>query len=294
MLYRASHITRYYYADAVATCHNEVRLRPRSAPYQKVQSFRLAVSPAADSSADRKDYFGNEVRYFCVLEAHAQLAITATSVVEVAKRELPEPLSTAPWESVRSHVREVTDVEALRAFEFTSESPFVPVGQDLGEYARVSFAAERPVLEAAADLSSRIHREFKYLPSSTTIDTTVAEVFRSRQGVCQDFAHVMIAMLRSLGLPARYVSGYLRSGAQYTGAEASHAWVSLFVPGSGWIDLDPTNNVLPRDGHITLAWGRDYGDVTPVKGVTLGGGEHCVSVEVRVVPVEQQQSQAAH
>lgn len=290
MLYRASHITRYYYADPVATCHNEVRLKPRLAPHQQLHSFRLAVSPSPDGYSERKDYFGNEVRYFCVLEAHEQLSITATSVVEVANRKLPDPTLTPPWESVHDEIRQASDIAALQAFEFTAESPFVPIGHDLAEYARVSFLDERPVLDAASELSSRIYREFRYLPSSTTIDTTVAEVFRNRQGVCQDFAHVMIAMLRSLGLAARYVSGYLKSGAQFTGAEASHAWVSLFVPGSGWIDLDPTNNVLPRESHVTLSWGRDYGDVTPVKGVTLGGGEHSVAVEVRVVPVEQTQA----
>jgi transglutaminase-like putative cysteine protease len=290
MLYRASHITRYYYADPVATCHNEVRLKPRLAPHQQLHSFRLSVSPAPDGYSDRKDYFGNEVRYFCVLEAHEQLTINATSLVEVAAAQLPEPASTPPWEAVRKEIHAAADPRTLQAFEFTAESPFVTVGRELAEYARVSFVKQRPVLEAAADLSSRIYREFKYLPSSTTIDTTVAEVFRSRQGVCQDFAHLMIAMLRSLGLAARYVSGYLKSGAHYTGAEASHAWVSLYVPGAGWLDLDPTNNLLPRDGHVTLAWGRDYGDVTPVKGVTLGGGEHSVAVEVCVLPVERSEA----
>ncbi|MCS7024223.1 MAG: transglutaminase family protein [Bryobacteraceae bacterium] len=293
MLYRANHTTRYQYSETVSTCHNEVRLKPRTLASQKLENFRIAVTPSPHSFADRKDYFGNDVRYFCVLEPHTELILTASSTVRVTPQEIPPPGSTPAWERVREYLRQAPDWEALRAYEFTAESPLVPVGREYEAYARESFFKGRPVLEAAVELCSRIHRDFVYLPSSTTIDTSVAEVFRTRRGVCQDFAHVMIAMLRSLGLAARYVSGYLRSGAQYTGAEASHAWVSLFVPSSGWIDLDPTNRVIPTDGHLTLAWGRDYQDVTPVKGVSLGGGQHVVTVEVRVVALEQAPSSAA-
>lgn len=263
--------------------HNEVRLKPRQSARQKVHSSRIAVDPEPATHSDRRDYYGNDVRYFSVLEAHRQLTVTATSVVEVYKSTEVEASATMPWETARDEIRAYRDDESLQAFEFVAESPFVVLSSDLAAYAKESFSAARPLLAGAVELSSRIYKGFKYLPSSTTIDTTVAEVLRTRRGVCQDFAHVMIGMLRSIGIAARYVSGYLKSGA---GAEASHAWVSVYVPTSGWVDIDPTNDVLPSDGHVTLAWGRDFGDVTPVKGVTLGGGEHSISVEVRVTPAE--------
>jgi transglutaminase-like putative cysteine protease len=152
----------------------------------------------------------------------------------------------------------------------------------LSDYARQVFAPKRPLMDAVQDLTHRIHEDFKYLPKSTSIDIPLAEVLRKRRGVCQDFAHVMIGVLRSVRLAARYVSGYVRPGAKIQGAQASHAWVGVFVPGQGWIDFDPTNDVMVSDSHITLAWGRDYGDVTPVKGFTLGGGGQTVEVEVYV------------
>ena len=157
----------------------------------------------------------------------------------------------------------------------------------MADYDRESFKARRPLDAAVSDLSRRLHADFRYEPKATHIDTPLLDVFRGRRGVCQDFSHVMIGMLRSLGLAARYVSGYLRSGDTYTGAEASHAWVSVLAPGSGWLDIDPTNDVRPDTGHLTLAWGRDYGDVVPVKGVALGGGAHAVDVEVRMEPVDE-------
>jgi transglutaminase-like putative cysteine protease len=285
MIYRASHITSYTYEDAVSTCHSEVRLIPRARANQHVQSSRIHIEPEPAVFTVRMDYFGNHVHHFSILEAHASLIVKATSLVEVTAPSVVDPALTPPWEDVRDHIRAYPDAAALEAFEFTCESGFVTVSPDFAAYARQSFTTRRPLLEAALDLCARIHRDFKYKPSSTTIDTPVSEVFRTREGVCQDFAHLMIAALRSLGLAARYVSGYLRSGANYTGAEASHAWLSIFLPPSGWVDLDPTNNLIPGEGHVTVAWGRDYGDVTPVKGVTLGGGEHKIEVEVRVRPL---------
>ena len=184
---------------------------------------------------------------------------------------------------VRAGLRAFDDPVSLQAFEFAAESRYVRWTPAIADYARTSLTAQRPILEAVADLSSRIHRDFKYKPDSTDIDTSVEEVFRNRRGVCQDFAHLLIAMLRGHGLAARYVSGYLKSGS--IGAEASHAWVGVFIPGHGWVDLDPTNDVVVATSHVTLAWGRDYGDVTPVKGITMGGGEHTIEVEVRVDPL---------
>ena len=203
--------------------------------------------------------------------------------MDVAERSLPA-LAGPPWEQVRDELAAHASPEVLEAFEFTLTSPYVATDPLLANYARDSFAAGRAIAEATQDLTHRIHTEFDYEPKATRIDTPVLETLAARRGVCQDFSHVMIGALRSLGLAARYVSGYLRSGAKYLGAEASHAWVSVFVPGSGWFDFDPTNDVRPGIGHITVAWGRDYGDVAPVKGIALGGGSQVVEVEVRVEP----------
>jgi transglutaminase-like putative cysteine protease len=174
----------------------------------------------------------------------------------------------------------------LAAFEYVFESPFVVLSPELAAYGREVFEPGRPLLDAVLALSHRIHQDFTYLPKSTTIDMPLLDVFHNRCGVCQDFSHVMIGVLRSLRLPARYVSGYLRSGKNYQGADASHAWVSAFVPGAGWRNFDPTNDMIPSDGHVTVGWGRDYGDVTPVKGIALGGGRQTVDVEVYVRPVQ--------
>ena len=174
----------------------------------------------------------------------------------------------------------------LAAYEFVFDSPFVAASPQLAAFGAATFTPGRHLAEAVTELSTRIHKEFSYKPKSTSIDSSLEDVLSRRQGVCQDFAHVMIGVMRSYRLAARYVSGYLRSGAKYLGAEASHAWVSVYLPGYGWLDLDPTNNVLPSDGHVTVAWGRDYGDVTPVKGISLGGGGQVVDVVVRVEPVE--------
>ncbi len=287
MRYLATHITRYMYEHPVVVCHNEIRLAPRAHAHQKVLSSRIAVDPNPEILAGRLDYFGNHVDHFSILEAHTSLTVTASSVVDVQKPVRLVPAETPAWEDVRDLLHAYGNGQTMSAFEFTCDSPFVATAEEFAEYARKSFLPRRPVLEAAIDLCARVHKDFTYKPSSTTIDTPVAEVFKTRKGVCQDFAHFMIAAFRSLGLGARYVSGYLRSGANFTGAEASHAWLAVFLPPGGWVDLDPTNNVLPGEGHVTVAWGRDYGDVTPVKGVALGGGEHKIDVEVRVRPLEQ-------
>lgn len=283
MRYRATHTTRYLYDATVSQCQSEVRLTPRSLPWQTLVESRIRTTPDPASSERHKDYFGNEVTTFTILESHDRFTTVATSVVYVVERSL-SPEAGVPWEAVRDDLAAHSRPETLEAFEFSLPSPFVARDQALAEYARASFPAGRDVVGACEDLSRRIHADFRYEPKATRVDTPLLDVFRSRRGVCQDFSHVMIGALRSVGLAARYVSGYLRSGTDYLGAEASHAWVSVFVPGSGWLDLDPTNNVRPGTGHITLAWGRDYTDVAPVKGIALGGGHQVVEVEVRVEP----------
>jgi transglutaminase-like putative cysteine protease len=283
MLYQATHVTRYLYEQPVSQCLTESRLTPRTFDGQRLHTSRIRVHPEPVVFEQRKDYFGNDVGMFAVLRSHDKLTTTATSVVEVMPHVQPE--SDITWEATRDVLAEQPDMDALQAFEFVFASPLVPVGGDFLKYGRAVFTPGRPLLEGALALSHKIHEEFKYKPKSTAIDTPLAEIIRNRKGVCQDFAHVMIAALRSLRLSARYVSGYLRSGADYQGAEASHAWVSVFVPGQGWASFDPTNDLVPSDGHVTLAWGRDYSDVTPLKGITLGGGGQSVEVEVQVRPI---------
>jgi transglutaminase-like putative cysteine protease len=282
MRYLTTHKTRYMYEGHVSLCVSEARLVPRVTDKQRVLSSRIQVDPEPAVMDQRKDYFGNDVNAFSIVRNHDRFTTTATSVVEVDASF--EPKDSMPWEQVRDQVSAYADAETLAAYEFVFESPYVDPSRELGEFARPSFTPGRPYAEAAKELSHRIHEEFTYLPKSTSIDMPLAKVFQGRRGVCQDFAHVMIGALRALRLPARYVSGYLRSGAKYQGAEASHAWVAVYIPGSGWVNFDPTNDVMPSDGHVTLAWGRDYGDVTPVRGIALGGGEHKLEVEVRVVP----------
>jgi len=285
MLYRATHTTRHVYEEPVAQSVNELRLTPREFGRQHVRQFHVKVEPEPALWRSRKDWFGNEVTTFSIFELHDRFTVTASSVVEVEPAR-EGVLPTLRWEEARDILAEGTDDPALEASEFIYDSPYVAASPELSRYAAPSFAPGRPMVEALEDLSHRIHKEFEYKPKSTSIDMPLAEVLKNRRGVCQDFAHVMIGSLRSLRLAARYVSGYLRSGAKFQGAEASHAWVAVFVPNAGWLHFDPTNDLMPSDGHVTLAWGRDYSDVTPVKGVTLGGGAQKVDVAVRVDPVQ--------
>jgi transglutaminase-like putative cysteine protease len=226
----------------------------------------------------RKDYYGNDVTSFEVFERHDHLEVVGESVVEVLPQSTAELPGTVSLEDAR-----VVDLEAA---EFVYNSPYVPATPQLEQYAKDVLKKDRPLLEAAKELTHRIHEDFKYRPQSTSIDVPLRDVVKKRQGVCQDFAHVMIGALRSQKLAARYVSGYVRPGPKVQGAQASHAWVSLFFPGTGWIGFDPTNDLIVSDSHVTLAWGRDYGDVTPVKGISLGGGGQSVKVEVYVRALE--------
>jgi transglutaminase-like putative cysteine protease len=286
MLYQVTHTTRYTYEAPVSHCLNEVRLTPRSLPGQQVFQTGLRVLPLPTFFQHRRDYFGNDVTTFEVFEKHDRMVATATSTVEVLSRA-SEAVPSFAWEGVCDLLATPPDAPFLEALEFVFDSPYVSAGPELGEYARQTFTPGRPYVDALKELSHRIHTEFEYQPKSTSIDMPLIDVLRRRRGVCQDFAHVMVGALRSLRLAARYVSGYVRSGVKYQGAEASHAWVSVFVPGCGWLSFDPTNDLMPSDGHVTLAWGRDYGDVTPVKGITLGGGGQTVEVEVCVRPTER-------
>jgi len=281
----ANHLTTYTYGAPVSICHTDVHLTPRGDHGQTVIEHSLEIEPAPDFSAERIDYFGNVVTSFSISEPHSELKIAARSIVEIERVEQVHPGLTPPWEMVRDELRRHGATSSLRAAEFVFESPRVATGPAFADYAGNSFEPDRPLIDAALDLCRRIYAEFRYEPRATTVTTPVADVLRTRIGVCQDFAHLMIACLRSIGLPARYVSGYLQSGPDSTGAEASHAWASLYCPGLGWFDFDPTNDTMPNGKHVTLAWGRDYSDVSPVRGVAVGGGVQRIEVAVKVIAI---------
>jgi len=280
-MFEVIHTTQFSYEAPVTRCLNQVHLTPRTFPGQTVYQSTLVIDPAPATFQHRKDYFGNDTATFAVIEQHDKLTATATSLVKVEKRPLI-PKSSLSWEEARDQISAAADDSCLEASEFIYSSPFVPALKDLAPFAAVSFKPGCSLLAAASDLSQRIYKEFKYDPKATSIEAPLGDVLRNKHGVCQDFAHLMIGACRSLRLAARYVSGYVKSGPKVQGAQASHAWVSVFVPEIGWVAFDPTNNVMPAENHVTLAWGRDYGDVTPVKGVTLGGGLQTVEVEVYV------------
>ena len=291
--FRVIHRTRYAYALPVELCHNEAHLRPRTTPQQRCLASRLTIDPVPAVMHDRVDYFGNPVSYFAAQLPERELTVVSTSEVEVATLELDDGQvpSSPPWEEVRDLLAPGDRNVPLEAREMALGSPMVPVAAPLADFARESFPPGRPILEAVADLSRRIHRGFTYDQEFSTVATPIAEVLERRRGVCQDFAHVAIGCVRSLGLPARYVSGYIETvrdpgQPRLVGADASHAWFSTWAPGTGWFDFDPTNDQIPPRQHITTAWGRDYSDVTPLKGVLFGGGEHVLEVAVDVTRLE--------
>ena len=298
MLYRVLHETTYTYGEPTSISHNLGHLLPRRTERQALRHLELRIEPSPADVEPYQDYFGNDVVAFSLLEPHDHLRVQTESRVDVTPAPPLGTDASPPWEDVARSLRSPGDPEALAAREMIWESPFVAAGPAFAAYARESFEPKRPLLDALIDFNHRIHADFRYDPEATTLATPIAQVLEDRHGVCQDFAHLMIGCLRSLGLAARYVSGYLRSAdppatpktppeaasGNLIGAEASHAWVSAWCPPYGWLELDPTNDLLPSDRHVLLAYGRDYDDVSPLKGVTLGGGIHSVDVRVEVRP----------
>lgn len=287
MRYRISHQTTYRYEMPVTLSQHVVHLMPRETPSQTCLRFTMSAAPEAVSNTPSTDYFGNPVRYLTLGEDHTVLLILAISEVEVTPRGLPDPAAAMPWDAVQAHLSAANTPESRDALQYCFDSPLTQWSRDLPGYALESFPAGRPFLEGALDLTRRIYQEFRYDPTVTDVTTPVDEAFDLRAGVCQDLAHVQIACLRALGLPARYVSGYLltrppEGQEKLVGADASHAWISVYSPGQGWVDLDPTNNLVVSAEHITSAWGRDYADVSPISGVITGGGAHTVEVSVDV------------
>lgn len=292
-LFQITHTTTYEYHAPVTVSHHLMRLTPRALSRQRLLEHDIEVHPTPAATNKRIDYFGNDVTFATIERTHRQLSVISRSRVAVSPAFIPEDGETPAWETVRGLCRGDRTASVLEATEFTFASPLVPVEPVFAEFASSAFQAGRPILDAVTDLTARIHREFKFDPTATTVSTPLVEVLEKQRGVCQDFAHLQIACLRALGLPARYVSGYLETvpppgQSKLVGSDASHAWLSFFCPGIGWMDVDPTNNLLPSMQHITLGWGRDYSDVSPVRGVILGAGKHDLNVAVDVVSLNSE------
>jgi transglutaminase-like putative cysteine protease len=293
MTYKITHSTTYTYAAPVSVCHNLVRLTPREEPGLHCRSHRLVIRPAPPVSARHTDFFGNQVHAFSIEENHRQLTVTANSRIDVVPRDFPPPATTVPWTTVVAGLTDGSDPHWLEACLFLFDSPRARRSPEFAAYAAGCFAAGKPILQAVLDLTSQIRRDFKYDKHATSVTTAAEDAFRLRKGVCQDFAHIEIACLRSLGLPAQYVSGYLRTipppgKPRLIGADQSHAWLSVYCGSElDWVDVDPTNDALCSTDHIPIARGRDYGDVVPIKGVFLGGGEHQLTVSVDVAPLDE-------
>ena len=290
MTYRIVHKTTYKYKHPVSFGNHAVYLAPRSEGHQRSESHELLVTPAPATRSERRDYFGNRIGLFTIQEPHEELAIESRSIVTV-DGEAPSPGHSLAWDEAARLLPGEIAPASLDAFQFVFESPRIRPGSEFAAYAAASFPPGRPLVEALLDFTARIHSDFLFDSKATNVRTPPEEVLRERKGVCQDFAHLQIACLRSLNLPARYVSGYLRTyppagHPRLVGADASHAWVSVYCPEAGWLDVDPTNNMVPSQSHVTLAWGRDYGDVSPVRGVILGGRDHKVEVSVDLEPIE--------
>ena len=291
MKYSVRHITKYEYPYDVAIGYNIAHLQPRDIKGQICNSHRLVVSPEPATVTQRIDYFGNPCSLFSVDQPHRRLTVTAISEVDV-QRASPQVFDTPPWEQIVQGVQESATEAELDAVQFVCDSRDIRAFEGLKEYAEQSFPAGRPILEAVVDLTSRIFNDFEYSPAATSVNSHIKEAFDKRQGVCQDFAHLQIGCLRELEIPARYVSGYLRTipaegQEKLVGADASHAWLSVWCGvDAGWIDFDPTNDVIVGDDHITVAVGRDYDDVCPVRGVIVGSNEQILNVSVTVEAIE--------
>ena len=294
MLLRVIHETSYDYAPAVKTAQHVAHLKPRDDEQQQVLAHRLTVTPPPVQQTDSTDVYGNARTFFSLAGAHGELRVVAESVV--ANRAPAAPVDSLPWEVARERMRYHRNADWDPASEFVFASPYVPRHENFLAYARPCFTPARPLWEASCDLMKRIHDDFTYEAEATDISTPALEALDMRKGVCQDFAHIMLGCLRSLGLPARYVSGYLLTQpppgkTRLVGSDASHAWVSVYLPREDrergcWAELDPTNDRMPGEDYVRLATGRDYSDVSPIRGVIHGGANHTLTVAVTVAPLE--------
>ena len=292
MIYRIRHITEYRYSGSVSLCFNQAHLLPRNTDYQTCNNSQIKISPKPGYLSQRDDYFGNSYFYFSLHQQHKKLLIDVTSEITTQDKNDSRDLNLdlgITCQQVKQMLAQSSEGDILEAREYLLDSPMIKAFPELQDYAKALFQDERPLLSAVRELTSKIFNEFKYDANSTTVATPLDEVLENRHGVCQDFAHLAIGCLRALGFPARYVSGYLETlpapgEVKLVGADASHAWFAVFSPGEGWFEFDPTNDIMPAEQHITTAWGRDYSDVTPLRGVIFDGGDSqqlSVSVDVR-------------
>jgi transglutaminase-like putative cysteine protease len=295
--YRISHKTSYKYKYTVSIGNHVACLTPRTLPHHRCAWNELRIHPPAATLSQRVDYFGNQQCFFTVQDPHKELVVEARSEV-IVEKAAPWPEDLPVWEDVARSLPYDRSPAALEAYQFAFESPRIRPSAQFASYASLSFTSGRPFGQALKDLTQRIFKDFRFDSKATSVRTTTEEVFRKRRGVCQDFAHLQIACLRSLNIAARYVSGYLRTypppgRPRLIGADASHAWLAAYCPGTGWLDVDPTNNLVPSASHVTLGWGRDYGDVSPLRGLILGGRDHTLKVAVDMEPIEEGKSEEA-
>jgi transglutaminase-like putative cysteine protease len=286
MMFDVSHRTTYIYSKPVLQSEHRVHMTPRPGPRQVVHRHSLLIEPAPSSNVAITDYFGNASAILTIEDEHSELIIHARSTVEVQPSDLPMPAASTPWEQVAAKARRNGSLD-IGVLQFASTSRHTRIVPEAVDYARPSFTPQRPILQAALDLTQRIYEDFTFDSTATDISTPVSYVLQERRGVCQDFAHLALTCLRAFGLPARYVSGYLLTYPppgmeKLQGADASHAWLSVWSPEAGWVDFDPTNGIIPTNEHITVAWGRDYEDVSPISGVLLGGSRQKMTVAVDV------------
>jgi transglutaminase-like putative cysteine protease len=286
MIYRLIHDTTYDYANPVVLGTHFMHLLPRERPGQVIREAQLDISPQPDNRRNEVDHFGNFTTTVSMTAPHKKFVVSLSATVDVLQPAPPAAEFTPPWEQIAEVAMQRTETA-----EFCLLSPLAGPSAEIFAYAAESFPVGQPILAGLLDINRRLYADLKYRSGVTTTATTAAQVLKTRTGVCQDYAHLMIAALRSLGLPARYVSGYLRTlplagETKRRGADQSHAWVSAWAGDAiGWIDFDPTNNLLVSDEHVTLAWGRDFQDVSPLRGIILGGGRHTLRVNVDLDPV---------
>ena len=290
VVYEVSHRTNYRYSIPVSLSHHVLHLTPRPCAHQFCHRTALSITPTPSTHTTGIDYFGNPVAFITLQHQHKELTLHARSVIEVRAAEPPDPATTMPWDRIFDRLNCDNTDRSLDALQYAFESPQTRATDDIRAYAEAMFPPARPVLAGVLALTEGLHREVRFDTTATTVSTPVGEVWRNRRGVCQDFAHLQLACLRTLRIPARYVSGYILTRPpegrdKLIGADASHAWLAVWCPDYGWVDVEPTNNLLVSSHHVTLAWGREYGDVSPVSGAILGGGAHAVEVGVDVTPL---------
>ena len=288
MQYQITHTTEYEYHHSVSICHNVAKLFLRDTTDQLCKKMVVKISPQPEIINEYTDFFGNKVMYFAIQQEHKHLKVTVLSQIEKNKENnvTLEFFTATTWEEIKLQVLEPGD-NNFDSRQFIPETDITRTTEEILQYTLKSFTAGRSMLDATKDLMHRIYKDFEFKPGFTTVATPLDVVMKERKGVCQDFAHLAIACIRAVGLPARYVSGYIETLApagkeKLVGIDASHAWFAVYIPNAGWIDFDPTNNIIPSEQHITIGWGRDYADVTPLKGVILSSGPHQLNVSVDV------------